>query len=405
MEKSQKILLISTIVLVGFVVAVIFHYVLGFYMGLGYSFNTFLSEPNRAFDDFTAILPRIKEFAPYSLPANFQNYFPLAYIILMPFAYMQTPILAFVIFALGFIGFFLFFNIKSLKCENFGKIQNFKNIFIMTFLTYPFLCLMDRGNFDMGILVILTGFTYAFYKKNYKIVAILLGISNALKPYSFVFLILFLFEKKYKEFFGSIILSFLLILGGFFLFKGGLFNQLSIMSQCYVYCENLFILNPTNGFSNSSSLFMALKFIFCSFNNIISIQSLLEIYKYIVAVFTIGTIFFAWREKIFWKRFSILTLYMLIVPHLVFDYKLIFLFIPLWFFINAEEKSKFDKFYAILFALLLIPKRYIILFNAVHGFNLILFSTVINPLLMLSLAGLIIFERFNFRKIKNEEIN
>jgi len=275
----------------------------------------------------------------------------------------------------------------------------------MTFLSYPFLCLMDRGNFDMGILIILAGFAYAFYKKNYKTAAILLGISNALKPYSFVFLILFLFEKKYKEFFGSIILSFVLIFGGFLIFKGGLFNQLSIMSQCYSYCEKLFIHNLTNGFSNSSSLFMALKFIFCSFNNIISIQALLEIYKYIILIFTIGTIFFAWREKIFWKRFSILTLYMLVIPHLVFDYKLIFLFIPFWFFVNAKEQSKFDKFYAILFALLLIPKRYIIIFDAAHGINLMLFSIVANPLIMLSLIGLIIFEQFESRKIKNEEIN
>ena len=80
-----------------------------------------------------------------------------------------------------------------------------------------------------------------------------------------------------------------------------------------------------------------------------------------------------------------------------FDYKLIFLFIPLWLFVNAEEKTKFDLIYTILFALLLIPKRFFLVLGP-GVFKWFSLSLVTNPLIMIIFVGLIIFEQLYNKK-------
>lgn len=401
MNKENKILILSSIVLTGFIIAVFFHYILGFYLNTKY--NTFLFDPNQFFGDFTTLLPKLIGFAPYSPPGEWQQYFPLSYLILTPFAYIGNKVIASMLFGFTFVSFFLYWNIKCLKCNNLEKAQNFRNILIISFLTYPFLYVLDRGNFDMIIFIFFTLFVSAFQRGKYTSAAILLGIVNSFKPFSFLFPVIFLFEKKYKEFFLCIGTTFLFVMGGFLIFKGNIFDQLSVLFQSWVWAKKTFILKANGGMNNSSSLFMALKWYFCYMNNIISPQALDKICHYANSIITLFITFFAWKEKVFWKRITLLTLYMLTIPAVVFDYKLIFIFVPIWLFLNAEEKSKFDLIYLILFGLILIPKKYFIFGLLLKKMYLVIFSVWFNPIIMLTFMGLIIAEQF--LRQKKEDIN
>ena len=102
MQKSEKIMLISTIVLVGFFIAVVFHYVLGFYMDLGVPYNSFLFSSASAFCDFKNLLSFVADFKPYSIPSDWINYFPLAYILLFPFSLLKNWVVGYLIFAVSF---------------------------------------------------------------------------------------------------------------------------------------------------------------------------------------------------------------------------------------------------------------------------------------------------------------
>lgn len=394
MEKSQKVTILATFVLVGFVTSVISHYVLGFYLHLKFPFNTFLSDANMFFSDFTKIILLIKDFAPFQTPNIWINYFPLTYILLFPFTLIKDLLLCYLIFFTIFLSFFSYLNTKFFKCEDLSKFENFQNIFILTIMTYPFLAVIDRGNIDMMILIAMTAFVYLFKSKKYLPSALILGIINAMKPFSLLFLFLFLYEKKWKEFFLSIISSAILIISGFFLLKGGFFHQISVYLINLQQFQKSYLYDINSSVQNCSSLFMALKVLLCNSANLISTHTLLKLYSFISLFFTCIILFFAWKEQFFWKKITLFTFHMLLIPYIIYDYKLIFLFIPLWLFVNTEEKSKFDLVYTILFALLFIPKRFLMISTT----KVVLLSVVLNPLIMIIFMGLIIFEQFRSKK-------
>lgn len=398
MNKSEKVTLLATIVLIGFALAVIYHYILGFYMGANYPYSTFLSPHNLLLSDFLAPFSQVSKFNPFEKPDFWINYFPLAYIILYPFTLIKNPIFSYLIFISGFITSFTYLNWKFLNCKDLVKVQNLQNIFVLSFFSYPFLYILDRGNFDMFLFVLFASFVYAFKVEKYFFAGILIAIANACKPFFVLFLFLFLFKKKYKEFFVSIILSALLIIFGFMVLKGGWAYNFSIFIENLKLTQDFFIYKINGGLVNTSSLFMTLKALLCYKFNLISINSLLGISKYISIALTGLALFFAYKEKAFWKQISLMTLTMLVVPYIVFDYKLLFLFVPMWLFVNNNEKSKFDLAYTILFGLLFVSKALPLDFVIY-----IEFSVVINSLIMILFMGLIIFEQFQLKSIREVE--
>lgn len=396
MEKSEKTTLIATIVLVGFVFGVIFHYILGFYLHLKYPYNTFLFNPDIFVTDFTNLVIFSKDFAPFKTPSIWVNYFPLAYIFLYPFSLINS-LVSYLIFLPIFLSFWFYINIKNLSCNDLTNLQNIQNIFIICAISYPFLVLIDRGNFDMILLLLLAAFIYLFKSKKFFLSSLLLGVVNALKPFSLIFLFLFVFEKKWKELILSFGLSILLIIGGFLLLKGDFFQQVSTYIINIRLFNEVYVFNINEGIQNCSSLFLALKFLLCKSTNLIPTYALVKIYFFINIISAVSVLFFAWREKIFWKKISLFFLYMLLIPYAIYDYKLIFLFIPIWLFVNAEETTRLDLIYSILFGLLLIPKRFLFLCG-LKQFLCYPLSVIINPLIMLIFMGLIIYEQIATNK-------
>lgn len=406
MDKTQKITMLASIILVGFVFGVFFHYILGFYLKAPAPFNNFLYPPHAFLCDFKGAFPYIKDFKPYNSVSMWVIYFPLTYIITIPFAFIKNLFLSYLVYISGFLAYFTFMNIKSFKCENLTKLQNFQNIFIITLMSYPFLSLLDKGNFDMFLFILLGFFAYTFNAGKYKPAAILLAVANAIKPFSILFLILFLIKKKYKECFLSIFLSAILVIGGFMIFPDNFFSQIINLLKTLTLFKMTYAVVNTNdyGMGYASSLFMVLKLIFCKITATPIIQpiNLVQIYDKLSFLITLITIFFVCREKTFWKQLTLLVCNFLLLPYVTYDYKLVFLFIPVWLFVNSEEKTRFDLIYLILFALLFIPKNIVITLpelsnTATTWFSL---SMVINPLIMTFLSLLIIYEQFYGKKEK-----
>lgn len=407
MEKDSKINLISAIILVGFALAVFFHYVMGAYLHHSYPYNTFLFAPHGRFSDFFDSIRHASQLNPYFVESKLEPavYFPFAYLFLyLIFLIGKTFTFSLIISIFLLALFLVYFNYKFLKTENSEKISLFKNIFIFSFLSYPFLFVIDRGNIESFVFIFIALFFYFYLKKDYMKGIIFLSFAIAMKMYPGIFLLLFLKDKKYREIAYAVFLTFALTFTSLLIFKGSLYSNIHGMFSGLNYFKNAYIIGSM-GTNYNSSLFGIIKICVLSLKKLSWAAPFLSV-KISAAVFSVlslisvglSSLYVLFVEKTLWKQTAILTIVMILLMPVSFDYKLISLFIPVWLFINSDDKSKHDIVYAVLFGLLLIPKQYYFVHSDIS------ISVFLNPLIMIIMLILIIDEGFKKNKEKAQEI-
>jgi len=408
MERTRKIQIISTIVIIGFVLAVFYHYFMGAYLGHDYPYSTFLFDPSDKFADFLKPLNCGKTLSPYSRRGVETTcmsisvvYYPFGELFFYPFSLIHGKSLWI------FLGIFLIgwsnFVFKNFSQNN--KLANLRDIFILSLTSYPFLFTMDRANLEGYVFLFVVGFCY-FYNNNNKWKALLgsicLSLAIAIKPFPSLFLLLLVIEKKWKNIFFIIISSVIINIASVLCFKDDFWvilsatknNQNEVITRGVI--QNL---NWDHGHSIIGML-KSLLYIVMSFGNL-GDQEIVE--NWSPLLFNIGTIlsviiflvtawYILFKERQFWKIIALITFLMLLLPPLSNDYRLLYIFLPIAFFVNDNRETKNDLIYTILFGLLLIPKSYI-LAPDMPGVGVI-----IEPMLMIIFGFLIIQESFK-RKI------
>ncbi len=392
MTREQKINTIGTIILTGFFVSVIFHYVNAAYMGLSYPHNTFLFTPVDRFNDF---------FHPYNLSANLNpyfekyifpsNYFPFGNLVFYVFTFFPKW-LAFLIYSSIFIVGFLIINHYYVgnKANN-----DYRNTIIFSCLAFPFLFTVDRGNLEGLMCISLLLFMFYFIKKNIWLSSLFLAVPICMKLYPAVFLMLFLSEKRYKEFMLTSLLCLLLTVISLFLFEGGFIANLKFVLSGFGISGNYNLAN-NNVMQSGVGLFSMVKALLISTGAIetVNMATINRIYVLSVMVTFCGMLAFIFLARVeLWKKAALLTFAMLLFPQISGEYKLLHLYVPMFLFINNKHSSKSDMVYSVIFGLLLIPKNYYIFPSIVSdsGTADISIRVVLNPLLMVSMMGSIIF--------------
>lgn len=216
---------------------------------------------------------------------------------------------------------------------------------------------LERGN------IIIYAFLFAFlffvlYKNENRYIRwlsyICLAISVGLKLYPAVFAIVLLRDKRYKAIFFFIacvlIVYILLLLSG----KGSL-------SSIVKSFENM--LRWSNKHEEGMGLNCSVKNFFLLINiffrkclrGAISIQYTNQVF-YVIQILTLffGIFSFFFSEEK-WKKVFSLTVLCIYIPSVSYMYTLIFLIVPLVFFINEKKQSGiFDFFYAMIFAIVIV---------------------------------------------------
>ena len=150
MDRNAKIYILSFAILAGFICAVAFHYVQGFYYGYPYPKNTFLFYPREAQFDFFDVIKDAHTLNPYFGYQSAQYPF----LIIIGYLFSLIPNNPYLVYIVIISTSFLFLNIAFLMVEN--KVASATHILIITFLSYPFLIAIDRGNFE-SLLFLLAG--------------------------------------------------------------------------------------------------------------------------------------------------------------------------------------------------------------------------------------------------------
>lgn len=410
MERHTKIRFISKTIVIGFAIAVFYHYIMGTYLGKQYPLSSFLYYPGTKFSDFTGMVGFIKELNPYRSDVwSYGVYYPLGELFFFPFTHLKVVNIALLVFLGIFFTCWLFFIIKNFSQTN--QLDNFRDTFVISLMSYPLLFTIDRANVELYTFLFLLGFAYFYsslnkYQSLFALVCLSLAIS--MKPFPAIFLVLLASEKKWKNILYVFIFTALITIFSLLCFQGSILENIQgLRRNQAIFVENYAI--GSSGWHYGVSLFGFIKviaaFVLKVSNHLGIVSSsesdaqiffnwvsqLLNAYS-VLSIIMVGlvTLYIFTKEKIYWKKLALLVFLMNVIPPVSFDYRLLNLFIPLAFFINESKSSKFDFVYLLLFSLLLIPKNYFII-PAMTDRGLSV-GVVINPLLILIFGFLIIKE-------------
>lgn len=389
--QNKKLSIVAIIIFAGLAISLFYHYFMSAYFGLGYPFNTFLFIPEDRFNDFFNNYRQITStgqgvFAPEH---NFMNY-----LFFLPSLFsFHSQILAYAFYAVVFVVYLFYYNYINIKKNgDFDRmgLSLLSHTCVFTLMTYPVIFVIDRGNQEMYVFIIMSLSILFYYDKKFIVSALLLGFAVHIKIYFAVFLLIYLADKKYREI-GVVILLFIILPFLALLIDQWLFPEIKFAGSNFIFLKsaassenwynNLYVLGD-GGAAYCSSLYGALKAIlYYIFPDIrpgsFPIYRLFRIYFPISLLFAgIVALYVLLFEKEVWRQVTLVTFSLILFPFVTADYRLIMLFIPLWMFLNSKQLSKYNNFYAVLFGLLLIPKDYYIIRNNIS------ISVIINPLLI-----------------------
>ena len=232
-------------------------------------------------------------------------------------------------------------------------------IFVISMLfSAPFLFLVDRGNYLIIALAFFVIFCLSFHT-NPKISAVFIGLSAAIKIYPGLLMILFITEKKKKEFFLSLITCLFVTLLSFAFFEG------NIIKNIFAFVRNL------TKFGNGMPYWYMDLYFSCGLSTIVKslygiigsspftdFFPVMMVYTCVAFLILVFSIFAIWREVFFWRRLLLLTLLIVFLTPNSYLYNLTFLIGPLVIFLTTENLQKRNNLYFYALLVLFAPTAY-----------------------------------------------
>ena len=394
MSRTSRIFVLSLIVVVGFTIAVGYHYYQGVYLGQSYPRNTFLFLPHARFSDFHDVVRDGHTLDPYLEYSSAQ--YPL--LAILGYLFSLIPRYPYAVFASIVCALYLLLSVMYLWLDNWYTSAT--HIFIIAFLSYPVLIALDRGNFELLVFVLLLAFVFLFGRKRYWASALCLSLAIAMKLYPAILLVLFVPERKYREMAATIASAAAITLVSLLCFKGGLGPNLTFL----LHGGNLQSNQLFAQFTSLASPMVQRGVSLLTFIKILSIETgVLRglddgrfLSCYFASAGVIGllvVLYVVFVEKEAWKRTALLIFAMLLLPHISADYKLLHVYLPLFLFVNVKTHSRLDALFLLLFGLLMIPKDYIYLSRVISdapGANDISIAVPANIIIMVLMSLMIV---------------
>jgi hypothetical protein len=205
-EAARKAIieLIGLIVMMGFALAVFYHYYVGAYLGRGYPYDTFLFRPAEHFNDFKNGLRFINPslggpaWDPHMKDPMWKVGWPFITLLHYPFLPFGLRWGTFLWLGL-FIAAFLTWCVRQLKGST--RVATVRNVFVFSFLTYPFLFELDRANPEMFVFIFMAVFFCCYGTSRHVWGLVALSAAIAMKAFPGVYLILLLCDRRIKDFF------------------------------------------------------------------------------------------------------------------------------------------------------------------------------------------------------------
>ncbi len=416
MTKLQKLRFSSLLILGFFVMSVAYHYWQAYYGGRDYPHSTYLYGSGdiglasglglpmvsqvsalHCFGDFFITWAQNIELNPYRPSAPIvSNYLPFAHVVTLPFSFSSYP-LSICLFLTFLVGSSLAFSWFSFRDVHTDRWENAKLVLIFGLLTYPMQMAADRGNIDIVVFLFVWG-GLAQYRRRSKLSAFWLACATAMKGFPGLLLGLFLADRNYRALFYALFWCGLLSAASLCVFEGGFWVNLNHMLRAAERYSAAVSIDDPRYIQHTSGWFGMTESLALWFPSLAKPGTLLQIIRenyaivrgFLLLYFVVPLL--GIRRLELWQVAAPLTFIMAMLLPAAYDYRLILILVPFALFINSRRSSKMDFWYVLLFSLLLVPKQFAII-SADIGVG-----TVINPLIMLLITGMILWELASKRK-------
>ncbi len=195
--RNPALSLVVLIVLCGTMASIVFHYVMAAYVHARYPYTTFLFSPKDRFMDFFNVYRHAQEFRP-GVSEN-MVYSPLMHLVMSA----ATLVPSWVAFGL-LVGAFLVvlvlllwrWTTATLRADPLVRALH---VAILTLLAYPALFVIDRGNLEMLVFILLAAFFWLYYARRSPWAWLPLGLAIAAKYYWVALLVLLLLDREWRQ--------------------------------------------------------------------------------------------------------------------------------------------------------------------------------------------------------------
>jgi hypothetical protein len=399
MPKEEKVSLLVLVIVVGFAMAVAYHYVMGYYLGKPFPANTFLFIPTSRFLDFTLVVRQSAALNPFSesqqevygfAGAPFGQFVGYLFSVIRP-ASLRLP----VFFGSFFIVFILMVKHYLYGLKSKLSPHHLLALFAIVFLTYPVLFAVDRANFDLLVCASLFLFAFTYGRQKYRASTVFLALAIALKPYAVIFTMVYIFDKRYRDTLLLLFNAAFLTVISLSLFKDGLFVE----TQRYLHGVFGIFEGLSAGTQQAFTsdlyglLTVGMKFV----GDVLGTEIYLPahpvartVYGAITIIVLTYFVIHLWgKPRPLWKVLAVLTILLVLLPYASADYRLTYLLVPMLMYLAMNEQTRNDMLIVILWGLLLVPKNY---YNIGGEQNI---GMVINPLLLIGLLICIVPDAFS----------
>jgi len=362
-ESSQAAFayVIATVMVVGMAAAVIFNYVMAAYLHRAYPYSTFLYSPKDHFKDFYNVYRDARRFKP-GVSDN-MVYSPLLHLFTDGLTLVPATV-AFVLVVSTFFASLLAVLWAWLTRPVHSSVARLQLVAVFALLSYPVLFVIDRGNLEMVVFVLLALFFWLHFGRGSRLAWLPLSLAIAAKYYWVTLLVVFLCDRKYRQALyaavGAVAETLVSVLLLAWISGYSVVHVLHALVQTlHGHMES----TDTLGFVQHGHSLWGVVTVIDRWTNgslqLLDMRRIRELYMVLaVALFAVVARQLLRHRHEPWQQATVLVACALLLPFEDHDYTLIHLYLPLSLFMLTARRGRLAWACALVFAVCLVPWAY-----------------------------------------------
>jgi hypothetical protein len=392
--RRRVVALLTAVVFTGTFASIVWHYFNAQYRLRGYPASTFLFKPVARFKDFFEVYHNAGRFGETG-QQNFV-YSPVLHL----FTKVMTVFPDRLAFALVVAAFLATLATLVWRCLTPGlgtPLERLPYALVLTLFTYPVLFVIDRGNLEMVVFVLLAAFFYLYFALHSRWAWLPLALAIAAKFYWATLLVLLLLDKHFRQFVYAVAgaIASTLVSALAIAWISGLGFGTVLSRWAATLDGHLASVNSIFSGEHGHNLWGVATVLDRWTSDVLWLHGETNVRLLYTVICLLGFVWVCERLRsqplADWQRATALIVCALLLPLENHDYTLIHLFLPLAMFALAAGQVRRWWLVTLLFALLLIPVDYVYftfgLFMSDVSTSVLIYPAALLALLVVALRG------------------